>query len=92
MIDKFSKNLDMQDIGLFWQLTVKTIEDLSIGNENLTLEMYLIQMTHLKNIGSKHEISNLESTNNQLSNESLIRKKLDDKSSEANIPNQLKST
>ena len=92
MIDKYSKNMDMQDIGLFWQLTVKTIEDLRvIGNENLTLEMYLIQMTHLKNIGSKHEISNLESTNNQLSNESLIGKKIDDKSSEANIPNQIKN-
>ena len=92
MIDKYSKNIDMQDIGLFWQLTVKTIEDLRvIGNENLTLEMYLIQMTHLKNIGSKHEISNLESTNNQLSNESLIGKKIDDKSSEANIPNQIKN-
>ena len=92
MIDKYSKNMDMQDIGLFWQLTVKTIEDLRvIGNENLTLEMYLIQMTHLKNIGSKHEISNLESTNNQLSNESLIGKKIDDKSSKANIPNQIKN-
>ena len=92
MIDKYSKNMDMQDIGLFWQLTVKTIEDLRVlGNENLTLEMYLIQMTHLKNIGSKHEISNLESTNNQLSNESLIGKKIDDKSSEANIPNQIKN-
>ena len=92
MIDKYSKNMDMQDIGLFWQLTVKTIEDLRvIGNENLTLEMYLIQMIHLKNIGSKHEISNLESTNNQLSNESLIGKKIDDKSSKANIPNQIKN-
>ena len=92
MIDKYSKNMDMQDIGLFWQLTVKTIEDLRvIGNENLTLEMYLIQMTHLKNIGSKHEISNLESTNNQLSNESLIGKKIDDKSSKTNIPNQIKN-
>ena len=92
MIDKYSKNMDMQDIGLFWQLTVKTIEDLRvIGNENLTLEMYLIQMIHLKNIGSKHEISNLESTNNQLSNESLIGKKIDDKSSKTNIPNQIKN-
>ena len=27
LIDKFSKNIDMQDIGLFWQLTVKTIDD-----------------------------------------------------------------
>ena len=41
MIDQYSKNIDMQDIGLFWQLTIKTIDDLRIiGNENLTLEMY----------------------------------------------------
>ena len=41
----------MQDIGLFWQLTIKTIDDLRIvGNENLTLEMYIMQLVHLKNI------------------------------------------
>ena len=28
MIDQYSKNIDMQDIGLFWQLTIKTIDDL----------------------------------------------------------------
>ena len=52
IIDKYSKNLDMQDIGLFWQLNNKTIDDLRvIGNENLTLEMYIMQIIHLKNIG-----------------------------------------
>ena len=46
---QFSKNLDMQDIGLFWQLTIKTIDDLKVvGNENLTLEMYIMQIIHLK--------------------------------------------
>ena len=54
MVDQYSKNLDMQDIGLFWQLTIKTIDDLRIvGNENLTLEMYIMQLTHLKNIEKK---------------------------------------
>ena len=28
MVDEYSKNIDMQDIGLFWQLTIKTIDDL----------------------------------------------------------------
>ena len=38
MIDEYSKNIDMQDIGLFWQFTIKTIDDLKIvGNENLAL-------------------------------------------------------
>ena len=28
MVDQYSKNIDMEDIGLFWQLTIKTIDDL----------------------------------------------------------------
>src|SRR6056300_231403 len=54
MVDRYSKNIDMQDIGLFWQLTIKTIDDLRIvGNENLTLEMYIMQLIHLKNINTR---------------------------------------
>ncbi len=57
MVDQYSKNIDMQDIGLFWQLTIKTIDDLRIvGNENLTLEMYIMQLIHLKNIDEKKRI------------------------------------
>ena len=29
-----------------------------VGNENLTLEMYIMQLVHLKNIETKKEISN----------------------------------
>ena len=59
MIDQISKGVDMQDIGLFWQFTLKTIEDLSlIGNENLVLEMYVMQLIHLKSMGETNEISN----------------------------------
>ena len=51
LVEAYSKNIDMQDIGLFWQFTIKTIDDLKIvGNENLTLEMYIMQLIHLKNI------------------------------------------
>ena len=58
MVDEYSKNIDMQDIGLFWQLTIKTIDDLRIvGNENLTLEMYIMQLVHLNSIETKREIS-----------------------------------
>ncbi len=92
MVDKYSKNIDMQDIGLFWQLTIKTIDDLKIvGNENLALEMYLMQLVHLKNIDTKKENTNLENNNVQLSNEKLIGKKIDDKSIENKIPNQIKN-
>ena len=70
MVDEYSKNIDMQDIGLFWQLTIKTIDDLRIvGNENLTLEMYIMQLVHLKNIDERKEISNIENNTNNLSDE-----------------------
>jgi DNA polymerase-3 subunit gamma/tau len=57
LINSYSKNLDSQDIGIFWQLTIKTMNDLKIvGNENLALEMYVMQLMHLKNIESREEI------------------------------------
>jgi DNA polymerase-3 subunit gamma/tau len=56
LINEYSKNLDSQDLGIFWQLTIKTMDDLRIvGNENLTLEMYVMQLMHLKNIDQKPE-------------------------------------
>ena len=92
MVDQYSKNIDMQDIGLFWQLTIKTIDDLRIvGNENLTLEMYIMQLVHLKNIDVGKENVNLENGNNQPSNENLVGKKIEDKTLETNIPNQIKN-
>ena len=57
LIDEYSKKLDMQDLGLFWQLTIKTIEDLKIvSNENITLEMYVMQLIFLKNIVNNKEL------------------------------------
>ena len=91
MIDQYSKNIDMQDIGLFWQLTIKTIDDLRIvGNENLTLEMYIMQLVHLKNIDTKKQVSNLENESGQISSDTLIGKKIDDQPVD-NIPNQIKN-
>jgi DNA polymerase III subunit gamma/tau len=57
LINEYSKNLDSQDIALFWQLTIKTMDDLRVvGNENLTLEMYVMQLIHLKNIDQKQDL------------------------------------
>ena len=97
MVDEYSKNIDMQDIGLFWQLTIKTIDDLRIvGNENLTLEMYLMQLVHLKNIDEKKEASIDRKNTNNLTNENLVEKKDDKKTLEKDTStltkNQLKST
>ena len=92
MIDQYSENIDMQDIGLFWQLTIKTIDDLRIvGNENLTLEMYIMQLAHLKNIDKKIDDKSLDENNTQLLNEKLVGKNIESKSLESNIPNKIKN-
>ena len=92
MVDQYSKNINMQDIGLFWQLTIKTIEDLRIvGNENITLEMYVMQLTHLKNINITNDHENLDENNFQASTEKLVGKKIESKIQDNNIPNQIKN-
>ena len=91
MVDQYSKNIDMQDIGLFWQLTIKTIDDLRIvGNENLTLEMYIMQLIHLKNIDEKKELD-IGSGVKFTSNETLSGKKNDNNALETNLPNKIKN-
>ena len=98
MIDKYSKNLDMQDLGLFWQLTIKTIDDLKIvGNENLILEMYIMQLVHLKNIDSRKEVLNKDIEDNVNKKEqSFVGENLEKENPENNlsskITNQLKNT
>ena len=96
MVDQYSKNIDMQDIGLFWQLTIKTIDDLRIvGNENLTLEMYMMQLIHLKNLEEKKETTNLNESSS-IETENFSSKKIDENKIESNLTNkaknQLKST
>ncbi len=94
LINDYSKNIDMHDIGLFWQLTLKTIDDLKIvGNENLTLEMYVMQLLHLKNIENqkesldKKEIKNFD---NNLIGESLPEEEIK-KDYSKQVKNQLKN-
>ena len=92
MVDQYSKNINMQDIGLFWQLTIKTMDDLRIvGNENITLEMYVMQLTHLKNINVTNDHENLDENNFQTPTEKLVGKKIDSKIQDNNIPNQIKN-
>ena len=75
LIDKISKNLNMQDLGLFWQLSLKTIEDLKIvSNEDVALKMFVMQLVHIKSfeeyndekisIVKQNEISNLKGKEN----------------------------
>ena len=90
MVDQYSKNIDMQDIGLFWQLTIKTIDDLRIvGNENLTLEMYIMQLIYLKNLDNKKIDNEVNISANY--QEDLSGKKINEKNLESNLPNKIKN-
>ena len=91
MVEQYSKNIDMQDLALFWQLTIKTIDDLRIiGDENLTLEMYVMQLAHLKNLDNTNEIINENNIQSE-KKENLSGKKLDEKNLETNLPNKVKN-
>ena len=70
-IIEISKNLDPNDLILFWQFTIETIEEINIvSNPNLSIEMFLIRLIYLIDIPKK-EIE----ADNQL-NDNLISKNL----------------
>ena len=96
MINKYSENIEMQDIGLFWQLTLKTLDDLRIiGNENLTLEMYIMQLVHLKNSEEKNKDETNEENIPSEKKKNSIEKTFEEKTFEINksrtTKDQLKS-
>ncbi len=90
MINDYTVKIDMQDMGLFWQLTIKTLDDLRIvGNENLTLEMYIMQLAHLKSLDEKKEVVNDIPIEKNFQ-ENFSQKKNEEKKDEPNIPSQIK--
>ncbi len=92
MIDEYSKDIEMQDIGLFWQFTIKTIDDLRIvGNENLTLEMFIMQMIHLKHIQTQENKQNIEIENNNIQKQNLIGTNLQEENLDKDLPSQVKN-
>ncbi len=94
LIIEISQNIKIEDIGLFWQFTLKTMEDLKIiSDEELTLEMYILQLLHLKSIDK-----NLESNSSDVSNvineklESIKNSSDENKEKSLKVKSQLKST
>ena len=73
-IKEISKNVDKKVLILFWQFTIKTLEELDIvSNQNLSIEMFLIRLIYL---------SDLKPTNDDLVKKDLssITEKKDKKS------------
>ena len=70
-IELLAKDISPQTLVIFWQFTIKTLDELEIvSNQNLSIEMFLIRLMYLIDIPKK-EIE----TDNQL-NDDLIQKNL----------------
>ncbi len=71
-IEKLSNKINSKTLLIFWQFTIKTLDELDIvSNQNLSIEMFLIRLMYLTNISSE---KNQE--NNSL-NEDMYSLKLD---------------
>ena len=95
LINEISEGISIEDVGLFWQLTIKTIDDLKIINdEEVTLEMYVMQLLHLKGVKAYPSEETIEVTTSIDSKKKEILKGEDNykESSPLKIKSQLKNT
>ncbi len=58
-IETLSKETSPETILLFWQFTIKTLNELEIvSNQNLSMEMFLIRLLYLKEEGATFDVKN----------------------------------
>ena len=56
-IKNISNNIENNVLILFWQFTIKTIEELDIvSNQNLSIEMFLIRLMHLSSLKTPNDL------------------------------------
>jgi len=80
-IKEIAKEVKSEILILFWQFTIKTLDELDIvSNQNLSIEMFLIRLIYLKNISNISEIID----ENKILNES----KINNENNEINMNNQ----
>ena len=80
-IKEIVKNVTNETLILFWQFTIKTLEELDIvSNQHLSMEMFLIRLIHLKDIKNNSNINDkdAEQSNENISQTSLSQKKEND--------------
>ena len=58
-IKKISNSIDNKILILFWQFTIKTMEEIEIvSNQNLSIEMYLMRLIYLSPIKQRQDVEN----------------------------------
>jgi DNA polymerase-3 subunit gamma/tau len=76
-IKEISETISNETLILFWQFTIKVLEELDIvSNQNLSIEMFLIRLIHLKDIKNTPAASYEDSPqiNENISQSSLSQK------------------
>ena len=60
-IKKLSNNINSEALILFWQFTIKTLGELDIvSNQNISIEMFLLRLIHLKDLKLENKMDNEE--------------------------------
>ena len=56
MLSSISNGIESQVFILFWQFTIKTLDELDIVlNQNLSIEMFLVRLIHLSGMKKKED-------------------------------------
>ena len=72
-IRKLSNQIDTETLITFWQFSIKSLEELNIvSNQNLSIEMFLIRLIHLKKIPKLEELlRNIDITQDRISSKEI---------------------
>ena len=77
-IKEISEKVNNETLILFWQFTIKALEELEIvSNQHLSMEMFLIRLIHLKSIKNKPDTiyEDLQHEKKDITQSSLSQKK-----------------
>ena len=93
LLSEAASGISIEDLGLIWQYTIKTLDDLKIiSDENITLEMYVMQITHLKDIRPQDTYDIEESNNINLKSTTQDLNEKKENEDILKIKDQLKNT
>jgi len=77
-IEEISKKINDETLILFWQFTIKALEELNIvSNQHLSMEMFLVRLIHLKSLKDtpSSTYKNSQKTNEDTTSKSFLQKK-----------------
>ena len=78
-IKKLSNNIDNQVLILFWQFTIRTLDELDIvSNQNLSIEMFLIRLMHLVSSKPKNNSTGINERTASIENNQISSKNKND--------------